>query len=183
MTDIRIALRWLLALCLFRAKPQDAPAAAAWLAAGVAVSWLGFAVGDALLSSAMNVVVLATAQTALLGGGWWVVLALSKKGTRWLQSATALFGACALTHVFAVPVIEWISRSAQPLELLSAGVLLLAVRLWFFAIIVHIMKDTLEISTGRAIVTALALHLFIGLALLSVFINPGDISPGDISGG
>ncbi len=165
------SIRIVFNLCRFAAKPQDLPTSTGFLVMCVLGSFAGYQLGNSLLTeSATGVMLISLAQTALLGAGLWLLLMLYRRPQRWPQAATALYGACAVTHLAALPMILWASGGAQPLTRLSGPMWgIAAFRIWFFAIIVYILKETLEISVGLAAVIALVMQLLFAIALTSLF--------------
>ncbi len=170
-SSLRIAFN----ICLFKAKPQDLPASSGLVLACAILSFLGYQTGNALLSAFTGVTLISLTQTVLLGASLWLLLALCKKPQRWLQSAAALYGASAVTHFAALPVMLWISDGGRPPGTFSGAMFSIAVfRIWFFAVLVYILKETLEIPVGRALAIALGLQLVFALVLINLFGN----SPG-----
>ena len=165
-------IRTFFQLCTFAAKPQDLPASGRLLAACALASFVGHQAGNSVLSASDSTALISLTQTALPAAGLWLLLALYKKPQRWLQSATALLGASALTHLAALPVIVWFFGDAQRVEKFSAGVLSVAAfRIWFLAVTIAIIKETLEIPVGLALAISLALQLLFAIVLLVLFGN------------
>ncbi len=109
-------------------------------------------------------------QVGLLGLGLRLLLMLFAKSTRWLQSATALYGCSALILLLIIPFIMLFNgndSSAGNLLLMQA--VIIASGLWYFVIIVFIIRETLEVSGILAFFITLALELSFAVILLQLF--------------
>ncbi len=163
----------LLKICVFRAKPHDLPPSHRLLTILAIVTFIGYYTGNSLLpkgSDPTHAIWIALSQTVSLGGGLWMVLIFYRKKPRWLQSATALYGASAITTWVALPILLSIAGDQQSLQEFPMLIwLLTALRIWFFAISIFILKETIEVSTGVAIIISIALQLFFAVLLAWVF--------------
>ena len=159
-------------LCLFRVKPQDLPVSRNLTWATVGIAFAVYMIGNTYLSGNQNTFLLTTTQLAMLGGSLWLLLAMFRKPERWTQSASALYGASAITHLAALPLLASVSASDGPVEKMSGSMVgIAAFQIWFFAVVVFILKETLEITLGLAIVISFVLQLVFGIVLVSLFGN------------
>ena len=163
-------IRTLIQICLFKAKPQDLDTAANLLVMAVVATLGLFMVRNNYLMLNTNVVMISVVQVGLLGLGLRILLALFSKSSRWLQSGTALYGCCALILLATMLCIMLFTVSGSLLgTLLLVQMVIIASGLWYFAILVFIIRETLEISTVLAFFMALAVELFFAIILLILF--------------
>jgi len=163
-------IQQLIKICLFTAKPQDLTTSNRYLVMCAIASFISYQIGNAVLSNSAKVVFISMTQAILLGAGLWLLLQLFKKPQRWLQSATALYGTSAVTHLAALPVIVWVANTRDSLEQFSTPMWGFALfRIWFFAVMVYVLKETLEISIGLSLVIALVLQFVFALILVGLF--------------
>ena len=137
-------IRLFLNICLFNKGPQDNPASTlllglaivANLVVAIAMSLFEVSWAEALMQSVMGVL--------LLAGFLWLALYLTGKRPRFLQTATAVFGADTLISLVAVPLLIW-GRLAPDAKGVVAIPLLFLI-LWQMAVIGHILRHALSIS-------------------------------------
>jgi hypothetical protein len=147
-------IRLFLDICLLNKGPQDSPASslllgltvAANLAVGIALSLIEAAKAEALIQAAVGAL--------LLGGFLWIALSFTGKRSRFLQTATAAFGADTLISIAALPLLVW-GRWATDAQGLVA-ILLLLLMLWQMAVIGHILHHALSVSFPAGLGLALA---------------------------
>jgi hypothetical protein len=157
-------------ICLFRAKPQDLPASRDSLVYTVAGAGLVFVLRNHLLSGEGNIFAIAFVQIVLLGLAFKIILALFSKPERWLQSATALFGCSAVIVALVIPFL--ISAGADVFTGSTFNLVkiaILATSVWYFAVIVFILRETLEVRVMLAFVVAVVLEIALATALLQIF--------------
>ena len=157
-------------ICLFRAKPQDLPASRDLLFYTVAGAALVFVLRNNLLSGAGNIFAIAFVQLTLLGIGLKLLLTVFSKSERWLQSATALFGCSAVIVAIVIPFL--VSSGSDGLTdstLNFVKIIVLVTSIWYFAVIVFILKETLEIRLMLAIILAVLLEIALATVLLQIF--------------
>ncbi len=167
MSDtIRIILR----ICLFRASPQDLPAAGNRLVSVMVITLGLFIMRNGQLGGSVNVLGLSLTQFLLLGTGLALLLSLFRKPERWLQSATALYGCSALLLIFTMPFIIMTQTAGLASGILSLPQLMVILSsFWYFAVIVFILRETLEIGLVFAFVVTVVLELSFALILMSLF--------------
>ena len=163
---IRIILR----ICLFRASPQDLPAAENRLVSVIAITLGLFIMRNSQLAGNVNILSLSLTQILLLGAGLALLLFLFRKPERWLQSATALYGCSALLLVFTMPFILMAHAEGLASYTVSLPQLMIILSsFWYFAVIVFILRETLEIGLVFAFVITMVLELSFALVLMSIF--------------
>ena len=160
----------LLQVCLFRKKPQDLPASKTLLIYAASSAFIIFFFRNTLLSGGGNSFPIALVQVTLLGISLKALLILFSKHDRWLQSATALFGCSALLVVAVIPFLVAAGSGDFANEGLSAAKLVVMfASIWYFAIIIFILRETLEVSLVLGFVIALVLELLLASVILQMF--------------
>lgn len=162
-------LKILLDICLLRGQPQDLPASKNLVAVTAALSIAGHFALDQLHQDAFARLAFAAAQTALLGAAVWVLLKLRGYPERWLQTAAALF-----TANIVADVITWLVAAnalgpdaGEPEPWLTT--LVLAIAIWFIAIMAQVLRHALAIPLALAVLASLGCALASGLALMALF--------------
>lgn len=160
-------IRYYIDLCLLRRAPQDLPASTAlFLAALAADLGVGLAVGLAAglpfgTSLAQDVL-----DAALMLGALYAGLYFTRRPERFLQAASALFGANALISLVALVPLSLKPTGSQETDAATLGaVLLLALMVWGIVVTGHILRHTFAISLGQGAAIAVALQV-VTIALL-----------------
>lgn len=162
----------LLGVCLFRSKPQDIPASRTLLWYAIGSAFVAFSIRNTLLSDEHNAALIGLFQVALIAFGLWVLLRIFSKSERLLQCATAFFGCSALVVLFLLPfLIGWSNVDPASSNLGISKSMVIATSLWYFAIIIFILKETLETSIFFGFVIALVLELSLAMLLDQIFGN------------
>ena len=157
-------------VCLFRRKPQDLPASGTLLTYAASAAFIVFFLRNTLLSGSGNSFPIALVQVVLLGISLKALLILFSKRERWLQSATALFGCSALLVAAVIPFLISAGSGDFANEGLSAAKLIVMfASVWYFAIIIFIIRETLEVSLILGFVIALVLELLLASVILKMF--------------
>jgi hypothetical protein len=164
-------LKYFLDLCLLRAAPQDLPVSQTLLALTIAANLLT----SLLLSLSMRLdtaptLLQSALEILLLLGLLRLVLNLSGRGARFMQSASAAMGASALLAVVAVPVVSLAGSESGDLALL-AGLSMLGLLIWNVLVLGHILRHALEIRLGQGVMGALA-YTFATYALMGALFPP-----------
>ncbi len=152
-------------ICRLRAGPQTLPSSPFLLGLmlglhfvlGVLLSIFDMTMPDALL--------LAASGTLLLLVFIYLLLAVTKKGSRFLQTVTAVAGCEVLLGVFILPVVVWFYSGA---EQVFAGLLSLLIVFWSVAIMAHILRHALEVSIATGIPLAIG-YLITGSWVANLF--------------
>ncbi|KAF0281117.1 hypothetical protein [Spiribacter roseus] len=159
----RTTLQTLTALVLLRAGPQDLPFSTGLMGAAIAATAV---INVPIIqrftpdtSALLQISLLAVYNLAFLG----VVLWLTGRGPRFIQSATALFGTDAVISLVGLPVLMLIGR---PDEASALGALaFLGLLVWNIAVVSHIFRATLEWATPLSLGLTLA-YIFGGSAFV-----------------
>jgi len=86
----------------------------------------------------------------------WLLLLWKNMKSRFVQTATALFGTSLLLGLILVPLRTLIGpQTAEPTSAaVLAGLASLLVLIWFLVIMGHILRHAVEVSLGKGIVMA-----------------------------
>ncbi len=157
-------------LCLFKKRPQDLPYSLFFLqllmAMNLVVSFLIINIRDYWLSALLQSIV----GVVLVGVFSWLSLWIGSKTSRFYQTTAALLGADTLIGFFALP--------ATATMILGQGswlafLVMIALIIWHWTIIGHIMRHALEqslsVSLGLALLYLVASYRI--MALLFTEIN------------
>lgn len=144
-------LRQFIDIALFRAKPQDLPAAPSVLLVATALSFVTYVLGSwpesgGLLAIERALLDLAVTALFIYGG-----LQFQRKTERFQQSFSALAGAGALINIVAVPLILGVGGD----QIQSTGALLLLLLYgWTMAVCAHVFRYTFDLGpVGSAMVS------------------------------
>ena len=162
-------IRTLIQICLFKAKPQDLDTSVNLLVMTVVATLGLFMVRNNYFMASKDILAISLTQVGLLGLGLRILLALFSKSSRWLQSATALYGCSALILFAVILFVLLFNTSLASGNLLLIQLAIIASGLWYFAILVFIIRETLEIGVVLAFFMALAVELFFAIILLILF--------------
>ncbi len=158
-------IRILIQICLFLGRPQDLPAS---------VRILGFAMIAAFALSVIRItaitggsvaIMISLVQIALLALGLRIVLSLFSRRERWLQSATGVFGCSAILMLAATPVLMITESSGTGI----ANLVLVAMNIWSFAVVVSILRETLEVRLVVAFLVTFALEVISAIIMQQMF--------------
>jgi hypothetical protein len=144
-------------IALWRKGPQDLPSSVLLLLIVIAIYCaLTFTFGQ-LMPRPEGSFVFRTAVELALGLGWiWAMLALFGRTARFLQTATAMFGASALLTPPVLALLTIVLKLGQSnpvvVPLLFA---LLAVLVWYVLITAHILRSALELKLFVAVILTL----------------------------
>jgi hypothetical protein len=152
-------------ICLLRAKPQDLPASgflfgltlAAALVTGIPI--LIYSLGGLVPATVAAAMDAALIMIFLRGGLYFLNL-----GSRFLQTATAIFGTGAILNLVAMPLNLLLVGDAGPSPaLLLGGLINLLLLIWSLVILGHILRHSLGIPLGGGIAIAFLYFLLIML--------------------
>lgn len=163
-------IKSVIALCLFQAKPQDLPGTPnlPWITAAFAV------IVNALTSwpahHFLTVLQLSIVQAAAMGLTVWVILHWSHHPERWSQTATALFAAGGAIQLAGSPAYIWFERIKDASDATVVPVVLVGLLgLWYFAVMVNVLRHALEISVLLGVLTSFTVQLVVGAIVLGLF--------------
>jgi hypothetical protein len=100
-----------------------------------------------------------------------MILSLNKKPERTLQTLTAMYGTNTLIQLVVWPFRSWLlslgeeAHNHATLPLLA--VVMLAI--WAFVVMIHIYRNALDSTLGKAILVSILTQMIVGLSILSLF--------------
>jgi len=159
-------------LCRLRRGPQDLPAsrflmmlsAAGYFVIGMAVSLLEQSLGLAMLSAAVDTVMLAALA--------WLGLWITGKTTRFTQTYTALTGTGVLFGLLGWPLIAFLQGLPEG-QGSSLSLLLLGLVVWNIAVIGHILRHALDLMMWAATGVAL-FYMYLSIRVMSALYIAGS---------
>lgn len=161
-------IKLLFDICLFKQGPQNLPPSV-WLlrlliVVDVIVSFLMVSIHTGLAVSLLQ----AITSALLIVGFSWLMLYLARKPERFCQTASALVGADAMISFFALPGIASMTIGTGAL---LAFTITIALMLWHWAVIGHIIRNALgqnwTFSLGLAFLYILGSYQVMALLNLS----------------
>ena len=170
-------------ICLFKAGPQHLPHRVEVLAvvavlAAVAITTNSLSMQDQAVVAGFGKAVFSLAVDALL---LWVLLATFKKQDRFVKVATAWFGVHVVFQTFMalLGAIQGVELDATGPQDIATAVALFIPMAWFAAIMIYIIKQSLEFSVPAAILAFLCIAVIELFLVLNVFASvfPGNSIP------
>lgn len=150
-------------ICLFQARPQDLPASrflffgSLMVTVITALPSLLLVMGSPGLVLAAVLMDVALTLLCLRGGLYFLQLE-----TRFLQTATALFGTGVIFNLVAIPVQQTLAGAeTDGGQVVVGGVLFLALLGWNLAVTGHILRYALSIRLAGGIAIAVVYYLLI----------------------
>lgn len=155
--NVTALFRIFLAVCLFRSGPQDLPVSRFLLGLVLVAHWLLGTVHGMLSLDAGR-----AALFALLGTGSVVaiihtLLVLKRRAPRSVQTLTAVAGAEVLLGLFVLPVSLLFHGGT---ELALAALVIVGFIGWNMAVVAHILRHALEVSSQASLVLAMGYIVF-----------------------
>jgi len=146
-------LQQIVSIALLRAGPQDLPASSTLMGAAiVATAVINAVVMQQYATDAeplLHIMLLLGFSLAYLA----LVLQLTGHMPRFIQSATALFGTDAFISMAAVPVLVLVG---PPTDVTTGGAFAyLALLIWNVAVVNHILREAMSVSTAISLATSL----------------------------
>ncbi len=163
-------------LVLLRARPQDLPPSSAllWL-----LSWLYVLLETVHMAGVFETpwedFAISLLDLVLLLGASWLLLAATRHGARWLQTATALVGGGIVILLVAIPLSLAMGESGVgQLAMLLYWVLIV----WNQIFLGHVLRHALDVSLLVGIGFGLLYSILSGLILQGVFGPPATAGMG-----
>jgi hypothetical protein len=165
-------LKFFIELCLLRKGPQDAPPSPVLLISTGTLLILTAILSDQLHGDLLGKLSFALAQVALLSAVVWVILSIRKVSERTIQTLTALYGSGTLIQLLIWPFRAQIVGMEDPQQAQVAMLPLMAIvgfAIWSFIIMIHIYRNALDITRGKAIMISILTQIIVGMAMFSMF--------------
>ena len=148
------------------------PASQALLITTGALLILTAVLSDQLHGDLFGKLTFALAQVALLSTVVWIVLSIRKVPERIVQTLTALYGSGTLIQLLIWPFRAQIIGMEDPQQAQEAVLPLMAIvgfAVWSFIIMIHIYRNALDITRGKAIMISILTQVIVGMAMFSMF--------------
>jgi len=165
-------LKYFIELCLLRKGPQDIPASQILLVSTGSLLILTAILSDQLHGDLLGKLGFALTQVALLSAVVWAVLSIRKVSERTVQTLTALYGSGTLIQLLIWPFRAQIINMEDPQQAQEALLPLMAIvgfAVWSFIIMIHIYRNALDITRGKAIMVSIFTQVIVGMAMFSMF--------------
>ena len=160
-------------LIRLRRGPQDLPASQNLLIITGFLLIVTAILGDQMNNDFSGRLIFALSQVAILTATVWGVLALNQKSERVVQTLTAFYGTSVLIQLVVWPFRSWLlsmpEEARQQATVPLFAVVVLAI--WSFVVMVHIYRNALDSSRGKAIVMSIITQVIVGLSILTLFAN------------
>lgn len=158
-------------LIRLRKGPQDLPASQGLIIITGFFLVVSAVLGDQVNSDFSNRLVFALSQIAILTVTVWFILSLNQKTERALQTLTAFYGSSVIIQLIVWPFRSWLlSLSEEAQKQASIPLLaIIALAVWSFVVMVHIYKNALDSSRGKAIFMSIITQMIVGMSMLSLF--------------
>jgi len=169
-------ISYFLQLTLLRASPADAPSSPKILYGCIAVYVISSLMASMNLFPMSHLIVTETCKALVFFMVLRVALRIAGKDQRLVQTATAYYGSAALLQVISLPLMSTVisqirlireqidpEATAQQIDFSGVSpVLALATMvlvIWTIAVLVHILRHAMDISTGKAVFLSLVLWI------------------------
>jgi len=127
--------------------------------------------GDQMNNDFSGRLIFALSQVAILTATVWGVLAFNQKSERAQQTLTALYGTSVLIQLAVWPFRNWLlsmpEEAQKQATLPLFAIVVLAI--WSFVVMVHIYRNALDCSRGKAILMSVITQMIVGLSILTLF--------------
>jgi Kef-type K+ transport system membrane component KefB len=103
----------------------------------------------------------------------WIILSINKKAERAIQTLTAFYGTSVLMQLVVWPFRTWLLSMGEDVQQQASLPLLavIALAIWSFVVMVHIYRNALDSSRGKAILISIITQMVVGLSMLTLFAN------------
>ena len=166
-------IRFFVELCLLRRGPQALPGHGALLGLVLAVHLVtAVLVGLAAGLTVPVAVGQGLADALLILGLLLLALRDTDRRPRFLQLATALFGAGVLLGLFALAPLSLVAGAEARGEASLAGLPLLVLLFWSLLVTGHILRQGFDLRLGQGVLIAVAYNLLASALVNSLF--PGS---------
>ena len=112
-------------------------------------------------------------QVVILTATVWIILSINKKSERAVQTLTAFYGTSVLMQLVVWPFRTWLLSMGEDLQQQASLPLLavIALAIWSFVVMVHIYRNALDSSRGKAILISIITQMVVGMSMLTLFAN------------
>ena len=160
-------------LIRLRRGPQDLPSSQNLLIITGFLLIVTAILGDHMNDDFAGRLIFALTQVAILTITVWIILALNRKSERAVQTLTAFYGTSVLIQLVVWPFRSWLLSMSEEAQQQATLPLLavIALAVWSFVVMVHIYRNALDASRGKAILISILTQVIIGMSMLTLFAN------------
>jgi hypothetical protein len=160
-------------LIRLRRGPQDLPSSQNLLIITGFLLIVTAILGDHMNDDFAGRLIFALTQVAILTITVWIILALNRKSERAVQTLTAFYGTSVLIQLVVWPFRSWLVSMGEEAQQQATLPLLavIALAVWSFVVMVHIYRNALDASRGKAILISILTQVIIGMSMLTLFAN------------
>jgi hypothetical protein len=160
-------------LIRLRRGPQDLPSSQNLLIITGFLLIVTAILGDHMNDDFAGRLIFALTQVAILTITVWIILALNRKSERAVQTLTAFYGTSVLIQLVVWPFRSWLLSMGEEAQQQATLPLLavIALAVWSFVVMVHIYRNALDASRGKAILISILTQVIIGMSMLTLFAN------------
>lgn len=162
-------LNTLLAITLFRARPQDLPSSHQLLVVMALLSTLTYALTDTLHDQIGQIVSTAIAQVFLFGATIYFALRIKNVAERWPQTIIALYGSGALLQLLGWPISNWlVANPSNPPAISIPLLLIIALGFWFLGIMTWVLHHATETSKPVSFLISMICQAVVVIGLMAL---------------
>ena len=160
-------------LIRLRRGPQDLPSSQNLLIITGFLLIVTAILGDHMNDDFAGRLIFALTQVAILTITVWIILALNRKSERAVQTLTAFYGTSVIIQLVVWPFRSWLLSMSEEAQQQATLPLLavIALAVWSFVVMVHIYRNALDASRGKAILISIITQVIIGMSMLTLFAN------------
>jgi len=158
-------------LIRLRKGPQDLPVSQGLLIITGLLLIVSAILGDQFNSGFSERLIFALTQVAILSVIVWFILSLNQKSSRAIQTLTAFYGSSVIIQLLVWPFRGWLLSLPEEAQQQATIPLLavIALAVWSFVVMVHIYKNALDSSRGKAILMSIITQMIVGMSMLTLF--------------
>lgn len=167
-------IKLLFDICLLRSKPQDIPASSAlMLLTLLAAIASGVPAITGSVGGLVPALMIGLLDVALILALLRIFLGLTGLSSRWLQTATALFGTGVIINLLSIPVQVLLDSSSDHSTSQFLGALFyFALLVWSLVIMGHILRHSFKLRLSSGVLIAMSYFMLIN-TLVRLFLPAG----------
>ena len=160
-------------LLRLRRGPQDLPASQNLLIISGFLLIVTAILGDHMNTDFTSRLIFAVTQVVILTATVWIILSINKKAERAIQTLTAFYGTSVLMQLVVWPFRTWLLSTGEDIQQQASLPLfaVIALAIWSFVVMVHIYRNALDSSRGKAILISIVTQMVVGMSMLTLFAN------------
>lgn len=171
---VKPLLRLFFDICLLKAKPQDVPVSSALLLLALLLGVVSEVPGIAgSVGGLLPAIIISLLDAVLISVLLYIFLSLMNLSSRFVQTATAMFGIGVIINLLMLPVIRVLDVSPKDSNVMHLGSMLyIALLIWSMVIMGHILRHSFNLRLSSGVLIAVGYFLLIN-TLVQVFLHAG----------